>query len=210
MKTLIAVPCMDQVAAPFAQNLAVMRKDGEVFVSFLIGSLIYDSRNNLAKQAIASKSDYVLWLDSDMIFPGDIMTRMHKHMEEGKDIVTGLYFRRKLPFSPVLFKELEFKDGQGHHEDYDDYPRDSVFEVAGAGFGCLMLKTSVLEDVALNYQDWFGPIGGYGEDLSFLIRARELGYKVWCDSTIKCGHIGQLIVDEGVWDSMDHGQLGPV
>ena len=199
MKTLIAVPCMDSVAAPFAQNLAAMQKDGECFVSFIIGSLIYESRNNLAKQALAAKADYVLWLDSDMVFPGDIMPRMHKHMAEGKDIVTGLYFRRRPPFTPVLFKELGLKDGVGTHEKYDDYPKDTVFEIAGAGFGCLMLKTEVLEDVMLNYQDWFGPMGGFGEDLSFCLRAKELGYKIWCDSTIKCGHVGQLIVDESVY-----------
>ena len=199
MKTLIAVPCMDQVAAPFAQNLAAMQKDGECFVSFIIGSLIYESRNNLAKQALTTKADYVLWLDSDMTFPGDIMPRMHKHMAEGKDIVTGIYFRRRPPFSPVLFKELGMKDGIGTHSNFNDYPKNSVFEIAGAGFGCLMLKTEVLEDIMLNYKDWFGPMGGFGEDLSFCIRARELGYKIWCDSTIKCGHIGQLVVDEDVY-----------
>ena len=201
MKTLIAVPCMDQVAAPFAQNLAAMQKDGDCLVSFIIGSLIYESRNNFAKQAIATKADYVLWLDSDMVFPCDIMPRMHKHMEDGLDIVTGLYFRRRPPFSPVLFKECGIKDGEGFHENYDDYPKDDLFEIAACGFGCVMLKTEILEDIMLNYKDWFGPIGGFGEDLSFCIRARELGYKIMCDPTIKCGHVGQLIVDEDVWES---------
>ena len=200
MKTLIAVPCMDQVAAPFAQNLAAMQKDGECYVSFIIGSLIYESRNNFAKQALATKADYVLWLDSDMVFPGDIMPRLHKHMEEGKDIVTGLYFRRRAPFTPVLFKELGHnEDGLGTHENYDDYPKDSVFEIAGCGFGCVMTRTEVLEDIALNAHNWFEPMYGFGEDLSFCMRARDLGYKIWCDSTIKCGHVGQLIVDEGVY-----------
>lgn len=202
MKTLIAVPCMDQVAAPFAQNLAAMQKDGECYVSFIIGSLIYESRNNFCKQALATKADYVLWLDSDMVFPGDIMPRMHKHMEEGKDIVTGLYFRRRAPFTPVLFKELgHTEDGLGTHENYDDYPKDSVFEVAGCGFGCVMLRTEILTAIGLNSRDWFAPAYGFGEDLSFCLRARELGYKIWCDSSIKCGHIGQLVVDEAVYES---------
>ena len=136
MKTLIAVPCMDQVAAPFAQNLAAMEKKGEVFVSFLIGSLIYESRNTLAKQAIATKADYIMWLDSDMTFAPDTMTRLQQHMEEGKDIVTGLYFRRRPPFTPVLFKTLErIDEDSARHENFDDYPDNSLFEIGGCGFG---------------------------------------------------------------------------
>lgn len=205
MKTLIAVPCMDQVAAPFAQNLAAMEKQGEVFVSFLIGSLIYDSRNALAKQAIATKADYIMWLDSDMTFAPGIMTRMQQHMEEGKDIVTGLYFRRRPPFSPVLCKTLErISDSETKHESFEDYPQDSLFEVAGCGFGCVMTRVSVLEDVALNCGTWFEPGYGLGEDLVFCLRARELGYKIYCDSEIKCGHIGQLVVDESVYRSIQH------
>lgn len=205
MKTLIAVPCMDQVAAPFAQNLAAMEKKGEVFVSFLIGSLIYESRNTLAKQAIATKADYVMWLDSDMTFAPDTMTRLQQHMEEGKDIVTGLYFRRRPPFTPVLFKTLErIDEDSAKHENYDDYPDNGLFEIGGCGFGCVMTRTSVLEDVFLNYHKCFDPVCSIGEDLAFCLRARELGYKIYCDSTIKCGHVGQLVVDESVYRSVQY------
>lgn len=203
MKTLIAVPCMDSVAAPFAQNLASMEKQGECFVSFIIGSLIYDARNNFAKQALSTKADYVLFLDSDMVFPIDVMKRLHKHMEDGKDIVTGLYFRRRPPFTPVLFKELGIKDGEAIHEDYPDYPKNSVFEVAGCGFGCVMLKREVLEAIALETGNWFEPTNGLGEDLAFCVRAKEAGFKIWCDSGIKCGHVGQLIVTEEVFESLE-------
>lgn len=194
---------MDQVAAPFAQNLAAMKKEGECFVSFIIGSLIYDSRNSFCAQAIKTESDYVLWLDSDMVFPLDIMPRLIKHMEEGADIVTGLYFRRRPPFTPVLFSRLDYDEETktGHHDGYDDYPKETTFEIEGCGFGCVMTRRAVIEDIMLNYLSCFAPMGGLGEDLSFCIRARQLGYKILCDSTIKCGHVGQLIVDEGVFES---------
>ena len=51
-KILIAVPCMDSVAAQFAQALAMLEKVGSCLVSFVIGSLIYNSRNDLARQAM--------------------------------------------------------------------------------------------------------------------------------------------------------------
>ena len=202
MKVLIAIPCMDQIAAPFAQSLATLDKGtDQSYISMIIGSLIYESRNNFAKQAIKLQADAVLWLDSDMIIPPDAMTKLSAHLESGKDFVTGLYFRRRSPFTPVLFKRLLLTKEQGEHENYNDYPKDSVFEVEGCGFGCVMTRTSMLEDVMLNYGTAFEPMNNLGEDLAFSARARELGYRIYCDSTIKCGHIGQIVVDEKVFES---------
>ena len=203
MKILIAIPCMDQVAAPFAQSLVTLEKGtDQTFISMIIGSLIYESRNNFCKQAMALKADAVLWLDSDMIIPPDALVKLSQHLTDGKDFVTGLYFRRRMPFTPVLFKKLGHVGGvAGDHENYNDYPRDSVFEVEGCGFGCVMTSVAMIEDVLLNYQTWFEPKNNLGEDLAFCARARELGYKIFCDSTIKCGHIGQVIVDEKVYES---------
>lgn len=204
-KTLIAVPCMDMVSAPFSQSLATLNKVGECYVSFIVGSLIYDSRNTLCKQALQVGADYILWFDSDMVIPPDTMQKMLKHMEEGKNIVTGLYFRRSPKYNPVLFKTLEEVDGKCQWSPYNDYPKDSVFEVAGCGFGCVMMKTSILEDIALQTGNWFEPYVGAGEDIAFCLRARESGYKIWCDSTIKLGHCGHIVVDEAMYSAISGG-----
>lgn len=195
MKTLIAVPCMDQVAAPFAQCLATLDKEGECLVSFLIGSLIYESRNTLAKQCITHDCDGILWLDSDMTFDPDVLTKMLAHAKEGRDFVTGLYFRRRPPYTPVLFSELKFDDGL-HWEGFDEYPEDELFEVAGCGFGCCYTSKGLLLDMLLNHQTWFTPLEHAGEDIAFCVRARELDYKILCDPTIKCGHVGAHVFDE--------------
>ena len=36
----------------------------------------------------------------------------------------------------------------------------------------------------------FTPLPHFGEDLSFCIRARECGYEICCDPTIRIGHVG--------------------
>ena len=66
MKTLIAIPCMDMVATGFCQSLAMLRKVGEVAITHVSGSLIYDSRNKVAIKAIELGCYYVLWFDSDI------------------------------------------------------------------------------------------------------------------------------------------------
>lgn len=198
MKVLIAVPCMDQVAAGFAQSLATLNKVGECSVAFIQSSLIYDSRNKIAKMAIEMQADYVMWFDSDMIFMPDTLERLMKHAEDGKDIISGLYFRRAAPYTPVLFKSMvPCPDGM-RTENYNDYPSE-IFECAGIGFGCVLVRTQVLFDMAAKHGDWFSPIGRVGEDLAFCLRAHELGYKIYVDPTIKCGHVGQMIITESIY-----------
>lgn len=206
MKTFIAIPSMDQVAVQFCQSLAVLNKSGECGIGFKVGSLITESREYLALQAIQSGADYVMWFDSDMTFPPDTLERMQKHMKT-YDIVSGIYFRRTPPYTPVLHKTLDIKeDGEGGYtatfSDYEDYPQNSIFEVEGIGFGCVMMKTDVLRAVIMEYGTAFAMMGKNGEDCSFSQRVRNLGYHIMCDSSIKCGHVGHLTITEGLFRSM--------
>ena len=201
MKTLIAVPCMDQVATPFCQSLVTLNKVGECAISFNVGSLVTESREHLAARALNNGADYVLWFDSDMMFEPDTMERLMKHMEDGYDIVSGLYFRRRPPFTPVLFKRLHIEGDVCLQEDYNEYPKDGIFEVQGIGFGCVMMKSEVLLSVLAKYKTCFAQMGRNGEDVSFSVRARNCGYKIWCDPTIKCGHVSYTTVSEGFYQS---------
>lgn len=196
MKVLIAVPCMDECKSLFASSLAMLDCSSvHCIVAFQAGSLVYTSRNELAKKALEFNADYVLWLDSDIVFQADILTRMLKDIE-GRDIITGLYFRRVRPFTPVLNKKLEMdEDGVVQFEDYEDYP-DDIFEIAGCGFGCVLMRTPILFAVFSSYGAPFTPVPGMGEDLSFCWRARQLGYKIHCDPGIKLGHVGQQVISE--------------
>lgn len=193
MKTLIAVPCMDQVPAPFCQSLAMLKKVDECAVAFQIGSLIYTSRDNLCKKAINMGADYVFWLDSDMVFNPDVLELLFKDMEKDT-IVTGLYFRRAYPFSPVLFDTLEKTEDGFDQSEFEDIP-DTPFEVGGCGFGCVLMPTEAAVAVSLNFREMFNPMKGAGEDLSFCWRARKSGYKIICDPRIPLGHVGHTVIN---------------
>ena len=165
-------------------------------VAFQIGSLIYTSRNNLATKAIQSEADYVLWLDSDMVFEPNLLERMFAVMEEHDlDILTGLYFRRVPPYTPVLFDRLEMQRGVCEWSNFKSLPNE-LFEVGGCGFGCVLMKTDVFIDVQARHRAMFDPILKTGEDLAFCWRARDVGYKIMCDPTIICGHIGNIVVND--------------
>ena len=203
-KILIAVPCMDMVSARFAQSLATLKKVDNCVVSFLIHSLIYDARNKLAGYAVDGEFDFILWLDSDMVFPPNTLERMVKTLDEHPeiDILNALYFRRGTPFSPVAYDRLEINDrGECDYEDMKDVPTE-LSEIAGCGFGCVLMRTDCLLDLAAKFGAvWFTPMGNVGEDCSFCIRARNEGYKIYCDPTIKIGHMAYAPVDGSVYEA---------
>ena len=198
MKVLIAVPCMDQVPAQFAQCLATLGKVDKTIVAFQIGSLVYTSRNDLVQIAIKQGCDYIFWLDSDMMFPPDVLARMFEDLKHG-DIVSGLYFRRVAPFTPVIYDKLDIDDTGCHYTEPKDIP-DGIFEVAGCGFGCVLLPTDIMLDVLEKYGSPFTPINGIGEDLSFCWRARQLGFKIVCDPDIPLGHVGHHVITREYWE----------
>lgn len=209
-KILIAVPCMDQVSARFAQSLTTLKKVGQCTVSFLIGSLIYDSRNRLASMAVEMEADYIMWFDSDMVFTPDTLERMMKVLDEHPeiDILSGLYFRRGTPFTPVLFSKLEVnEEGTLEFDDVHELP-DELFEVAGCGFGCVLMRTECLFDIAVKEGGgvWFSPIANAGEDCAFCIRARENGYKIYCDPNIHLGHMAYTPVTKSFYKAIKEGQ----
>ena len=203
-KIMIAVPCMDQVPTPFALSLAMIRKpEGDEFAcATRMGSLIYNSRNDLALQAITAEFDWVFWLDSDMVFQQDILVRMLDVARKNDlDFLSGLYFRRTAPYSPVAFDHLEVnEDGECEWSEFEELPQ-SLFEVGGCGFGCVLIKVSVLDAVREKYADMFMPIAHMGEDLSFCWRARQLGYKIWMDPTIILGHVGYSVINRKFYES---------
>ena len=199
-KIMIAVPCMDQVPTPFCQSMSMIQKVGETAVAYQMGSLIYTSRNELAAKAVRIGADYVFWLDSDMVFSPETLGYMINVLEkENIDILSGLYFRRQPPFSPVVFKKLQIDEEGCHWENYDDVP-SSLFECEGIGFGCVLMRTEVFITLFNKYGAPFTPIAGVGEDLSFCWRAREMGYKIHVDPNILLGHVGYQLVTKQFYD----------
>lgn len=203
MKTLIAIPCMDMVQTEFVRSLVGMRTSGQVQYAFSQASLVYDGRNMLASMAIDGGWDRVLWLDSDMSFQADLFDKLSADLDEGRSCVSGLYFSRKRPVRPIIYREVGL-DRSGAEpipqaQNYEDWPKGQIFPVAACGFGAVMMETEILRKVRKRFKLPFSPVLGFGEDLSFCMRCTELGETIWCDSRIRLGHVGVSLFDEALY-----------
>lgn len=198
MNIMVVVPCMSMVHTGFLRSLVSLDTGQHTMrVAVTEGTLVYNARQTLLTGALKVGCDRILWLDSDMSFEPDTMLRLSKDLDEGREFVSGLYFRRKLPTRPILYdKIVENENGLVGFRVFQDYPRNRVFEIAGSGFGCVMMTADFARKMLEKWQKPFYPILGAGEDLAFCYRASQLGVKLYCDSSVKCGHLGIMEYSE--------------
>lgn len=204
MRTMIAVPCMDMVHTAFVEALLKLQPVGEIEFGITCSSLIYDARNVLAKKAIDAGCERILWLDSDMVFAPSLIRQLSADLDDGREFVTGLCFSRKNPIGPTIYKETGYtKDGRELNPfatKYLDYPKDQIFEVAACGLAACMMTTKLIQRIYAEYGAPFSPQPGFGEDLSFCIKCEQSGIPVYCDSRIKVGHVGNIIINEELYE----------
>ena len=196
MRLMIAVPTTDYVHADFMKSLVDLQarliKDGvDVTVRIMSGTLVYIARNRIALEAIENGYTHVLWLDSDMVFGDGILDDL---MFCGKDFVCGAFVSRRPQYRPCVYETLK--------------PLEKVkrigtepFRVEGCGFACVLTAVGVLKDVQEKYGTTFRPTEDFGEDLAFCERAIDAGHEIWCEPTVRPGHIAHIPVYAGEEES---------
>lgn len=145
-------------------------------------------RNQLAKTAVKAGADYILWLDTDMSFPPDLIARMAKHFEDDAalEAVTGLYTWKQAPFMPHVYTSYNRENGK--FRPAGAFPLKESFPVVAAGYGCLMIKSN---NYVILEEPWFdmvfdGDQIAVGEDMYFFKKSQPIN--MICDPTISCAH----------------------
>lgn len=190
MKLLIAVPAYETMRPEFVRSLMELteqlhKENVQHEVKILTGSLVYAARDRLAQHAVNHHFDEVLWVDSDMVFDRYLYEDLSIH---GKDMICGWFVSRHYPYVSCVFRNID------PVERISEMPED-IFQIGGCGFGAVLMKAKVLEDVMnTNHGKCFLPEQRTGEDLAFCQRATGCGYTIWCDPQVRVGHVGSLII----------------
>lgn len=195
MRLMVAVPTTDYVHAEFMKCLVGLTKklasDGVDFEEQIIGgTLIYWARNRIAHRAIEGGFTHVLWLDSDMTFKPDIVDDL---LWCGKDMVCGAFVSRRPPYGPCVYTSIEDPANMTKVEDFGTEP----FRVDGCGFATVLTSVSLLKAVMDRFDTCFMPTEQYGEDMAFCDRVKQIGGEIWCEPTVRPGHIAHVPVYAG-------------
>lgn len=165
------------------------RNDIKLEFSMVSNSLIYDAREYVAEQFMKSDNEYLMFIDSDMTFHPQSLQFLLRH---DKEFVTAKAFKRVHPYQACFYTKVVYENGLPSLEVPTGYG-EGLLPIEGAGLACALIKRSAFEKLEKPY---FFPLPNVGEDLSFCIKLKEAGVKMYCDTTLQFGHLAQREVFE--------------
>lgn len=196
IRVVIAIPSMDDVKADFAFSLAAMvnhihesRIPGlkALAIANFRTSILPDSRNILAQQAVDNDFTHILWIDSDMKFPYDMLGRLLKHRLNFVGINAS---QRRPPYRTTAMASkgnnlLTTSDSSG------------LEKVERVGLGVVLHTIEVFRRI--KKRPWFSfdyiPSKRIhrGEDYVFCQKVNKAGFQIWVDQDVskEVGHVGE-------------------
>jgi len=207
-RLFIAIPAYDfKVSLKLAISLAHFAQQAiqygiHVQIGSICGcSVVSRARNLLVKDLMESDCTDLLFIDADINFqPDDVLRLLAWASDPKKGIVAGVPRTRKT--DKVYIATLD-QDAQGLTMNGMGLVRAKRVATA-----FMMVRREVFEKMIEAHPEWnyfdnnsgrrlnavfdfkVTEEGYMGEDFLFCDRARELGYEVWVDPTIKLGHMG--------------------
>ena len=192
MKILLGMPSVGMIPSQTVISLLATVERGKVDPMIVTGSLVYDSRDAIARYAVDNNYDYVLYADSDMVFNAEDLKRLLAH---DVGICSGLYVSRQGERKNIAYSKIITRRRWPYRkpELIEDKQSSGFGSVSACGFGFCLIKMSVLKCMFKYYKSLFEPYKGLGEDAAFCHRARRIGFKTFIDRDVKLGHVGQKV-----------------
>lgn len=206
-KLFVGLPAYDfkvsvRLAISLAEFVLKAQQHGiSVQISNVSGcSVVSRVRNIIANQFLESDAEHLLMVDSDINFNADDVIRLLA-WNQTKPIVAGIGVARKT--EKVFFSMLD-QDEDGNVM----MDKMGLVRAKRVGTGFIMIRRDVFLALQDKHPEWkyfdqnsqktlqsffdfkSTPEGYIGEDYMFCDRAREAGFTVWIDPSIKLGHMG--------------------
>jgi hypothetical protein len=150
------------------------------------GTVLSNQRQVLSDSALALQADHIMWLDSDMTFPEDVIIRL---LEHNKNVVCATYSKRVEPFHPTAFYNIDPVEPV-------DTEGNGLVAIKYSGMGCMLVKSSVVDNMPSPHYPlkWHAPSSTWhGEDMGFCDLLADNNIKIFCDLDLsrEIGHLGQ-------------------
>lgn len=209
-KLFIGIPAYDHKVS-LKQAISLMRfaqKAPEHGIDISVGSIcgcsvVSRARNLLVQDFLESDATELFFVDADINFqPEDVFRLMAWVSEPNIGIAAGIPCARKVEKTYIVT--------------LDETDKGVVMNSMGlvrakrVATAFMMIKRKVIEDLVEKNPQWkyhdtkterdLSAVFDFmvkdntyvGEDYLFCDRAREIGYEVWVDPTIKLGHMGTI------------------
>lgn len=196
LKLGIGFPC-SWSHVPFSFFMSFVQLERPTFIPLAATNGPIDGlRNNIVEQAFQSGCSHLIMMDLDQIYPVETITKLLSHR---LPVVGCLIHRRYPPFDPLIVRGEINK-----YKTINEWQEGELVEVDATGTGCLMFDMRIFEALE---PPWFrfrpnpDPAKGgvVGEDFGLCSDLKAAGYKIFVDTSIKCGHLSNMVVTEELW-----------
>ena len=157
------------------------------------------------------KTDWILWVDSDIVLTLDVIAKLWKTADKNlRPVVSGVYFISKenegtlmKPY-PVLFNDVsEFQIQYVH-----PLPDNEVIKVDCAGFGLVLMHKSIIQKMRDKFpgESMFLETGGssddefIGEDITFFRKLKAAGVPVVAVTSALVKHMKRFSYDDAYYN----------
>lgn len=191
-KILIAVPTIGQNSSMFTRAVVALKRPCNWDFEMADRLVVHMARNALCQKFLEGDYSHILFWDDDVLPPVDGLEKLFSY---DRDIVMTPIINRQVGFPMVYNKELDFYNGEKHGLQ----GLQGLQEVGGGSIGFCLIKRPVIGKLwakhkmyPFEFEERRNMIEGKptGEDVVFFKRAREAGFKVYCDFSTRPLHIG--------------------
>lgn len=183
------------VELAMALDQLIAKSPFPLYVEYSAEKPISYNRNKIVERFLARPQyDYLLMIDSDIVPPANYLNLL----DFQKDIISGLCFAftKESIFPLVLKRGKKSKDRKYHaYESFHPDKWSGLMEVDAVGTGAIFISREVLEKVPYPFRNEYNKKTGekeLGLDLNFCLRAKKLGFKVFCHTDYQCGHYTRM------------------
>ena len=204
----IAICTRDNVSAQTAiswkMDKGAYLGPGEYALTYIVqGNVLVFQRNQCVRDM---DGDWILFIDSDMVFqPGTIADIIQTREKYDFDILGGLCHQRMPPYQPTVYRRAA---NEAHGYTFlETWPEGAAVEVDATGMAFCLIHKRVFDRILMKNigipmppleerkqmapPPFFRWEGEYGEDFDFCQQAKASGSRIYVDTTIEIGHVGQ-------------------
>lgn len=166
----------------FCLSMAILQKPEDARIVWTKTADVVGNCNQICRNM---QGEWLWMMGDDHVFNPDILLRL---LAREVDVVVPFVMTRTPPYKPVVMSAPHGLDEQGHVEYVvAKLPESGLHEVYAAGSAGMLIRRRVLEAIG---DPWFetGP-AGLNEDFTFCAKAREAGFKLYCDVDVQMGHL---------------------
>lgn len=165
------LPCIEGLEFPNGSEVKIYNSWGRA---------VDDSYNHIVQTALEDRADYIITVEDDTFPQKDALVKLMNLLRENPNSAVGAWYPKKEKARQGV--HIVLKNGKRQQMDADG----TVQEAYTMAMGCSIFPIEMFMKIPF---PWFKTTANLSQDSFFSQLAREAGYRLLVDTSVRCRHI---------------------